>query len=330
MYFGRNRILDSDVAVKFYYWGSNKLFHAEPNSLAAIDSPNVLAVLNAGLIDGDWAFFVTPYCSHGDIDDVLDKTEFGNFKAIKLTCDLLIGLGALHEHRYVHRYVQRDIKPANILLSDDSNALIGDFGSIKHIPEGQHTIPASSHAVLYRPPESITSEHYGTAGDIYQAGIFFYQILGGHLPYDAVSWLTKPERKQYEALPTPPDKIQYADLCIRTRISKGKLLDVGSLPPWVNETLKRTIRKATNVDPDKRFKSAAEFQVHLNNSRSKVSDWSIEEGFPTKKGETSFRICEEDGEYFVSKRRNSNKWRKDNSIKASSYEDAVSSIEALN
>src|SRR5690554_6179789 len=48
LFFGRNRILNTRVAVKFYYWGGEVDYHAEPNTLANIHSPNILEVHNAG------------------------------------------------------------------------------------------------------------------------------------------------------------------------------------------------------------------------------------------------------------------------------------------
>ena len=271
LFFGENRILKTKVAVKFYYWGGEEKFHAEPSTLASINSPHVLAVQNAGLIDGNWAYFVTEYCPNGDMDDVIERTQLGNVKAVDLVCELLIGVGALHEKRYLHR----DLKPANIYVSDDNQAVIGDFGSIKYMPTGMNSIPASRHAVLYRPPESIETDVYCFLGDIYQAGIVLYQLLGGHLPYDEVSWLTNSERKRYDGLSDETDKTIYADECIKTKIEKGKVLSLQSLPPWVPDKLKRTIRKATHTDKAKRFPSASAFHVHLNNLKPEIPNWMI-------------------------------------------------------
>ncbi|MBJ7589494.1 protein kinase domain-containing protein [Aeromonas veronii] len=149
LYFGRNRILNTNVAVKFYYWGGDTRFHAEPSALAQLVGDNILSIHNAGLLDGEWAYFVTAFCRNGDLDDLLNSSSIGNIEAVDRTCQVLSGVGVLHENRYVHR----DLKPANIYVGDNSQSIIGDFGSIKHIPEGQSSIPASSHAVLYRPPE---------------------------------------------------------------------------------------------------------------------------------------------------------------------------------
>jgi serine/threonine protein kinase len=133
LFFGKNKILGTEVAVKFYYWGNDKKYHAEPRNLAAIESDNILAIHAASLIDNDWAYFVTPYCQHGDLDNYIDATTFGNLGAIDLVSGALSGLSYLHANRLLHR----DLKPSNIYLNDNKQAIIGDFGSLKTVPEGK-------------------------------------------------------------------------------------------------------------------------------------------------------------------------------------------------
>ncbi|MBI5593500.1 MAG: protein kinase [Deltaproteobacteria bacterium] len=323
LFFGENRILNTKVAVKFYYWGGDAKYHAEPNTLASINSPHILSVQSAGLIDGEWAYFVTPYCSRGDMDDVIEQTELGNTKAIDFTCELLIGVGALHEKRFLHR----DLKPANIYVGDEEQSIIGDFGSIKYMPVGMDSIPASSHSILYRPPESIETNSYGFAGDIYQSGIVLYQLLGGFLPYDETSWLSKSERKRYNDLGPSDDRSIFVDQCLKTKIKRGRIIDLSSLPPWVPEKLKRTISRATNINPRKRFPTASAFHVHLNNLRPVIPDWVIEQGVPVMRGATSFRICYGDNElYYVQKSCNCGQWRRDNSFNSTTISGIAAEI----
>ena len=324
LYFGQNRILEIEVAVKFYYWGGNARFHAEPTALAAVAAPNILPVLNAGLLDGEWAYFVTPFCKNGDVDDLLDRSDIGNVEAIERTCQILNGVGVLHQKRYLHR----DLKPANIYVGDNSESIIGDFGSIKVLPENQTSIPASSHAVLYRPPESVETNSYGFEGDFYQCGMILFQLLGGLLPYDEASWLSRSERKTYNELPNDVDRSLYVDQCIKAKIVRGSIIDVSSLPPWVPGLLKRTVRKATHKDPGRRYRSISAFHAHLNNIRSKIPDWHITEGIPHLRAQPQYKICEEDGDYFVIKSRTGEKWRRDNSFKGTDLADLVREISA--
>jgi serine/threonine protein kinase len=323
LFFGVNRILKNEVAVKFYYWGGDAKFHAEPSTLASIEAPNILQVKNAGLLDGEWAYFVTPRCSNGDLDDVLEKTEYGNLQAVERTKQVLSGVIHLHQRRYLHR----DLKPSNIYVGEDGRSIIGDFGSIKYIPEGISSIPASSHAVLYRPPESIDKGCYGFEGDIYQCGMILYQLLGGYLPYEEMAWLNKSERRKLDHLASRADKAIFIDVCIQGKIQSGKVVNISSLPSWVPENLRRTIRRATHPNPAKRYASASAFHTHLNNIKSDIPDWSVIGGQPILSGTTSFRVCNDNGNFYVQKSKNGGDWRRDNSYTGDSISELVEKIE---
>lgn len=147
VFFGTNRVTGTHVAIKYYYWGGKTQYHAEPRQLAQLDAENVLKILDAGLIDSNWAYFMTPTCVGGDIDSAVESNPLGLRTAIDYIYQTLAGLSHLHGSRYLHR----DIKPANLYLTDTGKVVIGDFGSVKFLPETQSTIPASSHSLIYRP-----------------------------------------------------------------------------------------------------------------------------------------------------------------------------------
>lgn len=325
LFFGHNNVINRRVAIKYYYWGGESEFHAEPRRLAQIDSENVVKIYHAELINQDWAYFITEYCKNGDLDDFLEQGPVGLRKAIDIVMNLLSGLSHLHGIRFAHR----DLKPQNILIGDDYRALIGDFGSVKKIPNGQEDIPGSGHAILYRPPESVQFGRYGLRGDIYQLGIILYQALGGYLPYEGTAWLNKLTTKGYNALSDPFDKSRYIDNIIKEKIVAGNLISSNHLPPWVPTSIKRVISKAINTDVNKRYESVASFLTRLNTLKSKVSNWDIIEGCPTLLGTTSYRICyESKGKYRVEKRRKG-EWRKDNSFEITDLANQVRAIENL-
>ena len=194
VYLGKNKITGQPVVIKFYYWGGQQLYHAEPQQLADLNSQHILSILDAGLADSQWAYFVTPLCTNGDLDEALEHGPLGNLDCIDKATDVLNGLSHLHSARLLHR----DLKPSNIFLNDDRRALIGDFGSVKKLPEGSQSISPSGHSLIYRPPETITSNSYGPTGDIYQVGLVLYQLLGGALPYDGHAWLSQRQLEQLE------------------------------------------------------------------------------------------------------------------------------------
>lgn len=321
VFFGTNRITEKSVAVKFYYWGGKAEFHAEPKQLAQIEADNVLKIQDAALLDNKWAYFVTPNCANGDLDEVLEITSLGNMAAIDYTYQILSGLSYLHAKQFLHR----DIKPANIYISDDNKAVIGDFGSVKKIPEGASSIPASSHSLLYRPPESISKNAYGIVGDIYQAGIVLYQLAGGVLPYDGREWLSRRELEYYESIALSHDQQEFVDQCIRSRIISGKVLSLSTLPPWVPPTLKRVIRKACHVDSAQRFVNASSFMAKLHELRPSILDWRVVDGMPVFFGNISYRIVERENGLGVQKR-TAGDWRNDNGFSGVTIEELVDEI----
>ena len=324
LFFGSNLVHKQQVAVKFYYWGGQQAYHAEPRILAEIDSPNVSTILDAATIDDSWAYFVTPFYPKGDIDDELRRCSHGNLRAVNLTRDILNGLSHLHARQLVHR----DLKPQNILVDDSGGGVIGDLGSVKRIPDGQDLVPASGHSLIYQPPEAAQAGEYGKHGDLYQVGMIFYQLLGGNLPYDELSWLNQRELRRYYSIPDLVERQNFATGIIRTRAIRGKVIDLRTLPPWVCDQVKRTISKACNVDPGKRYQSCSDFLGRLAKVRKKIHDWRIEDGSPTRRNGVSYRIIHApSGKVQEIRKRKTGGWRKDNSILAQSLKDAVHEID---
>jgi len=321
VFFGTNRVTGTQVTLKYYYWGGKTEYHAEPRQLAQIDAQNVLKILDAGLIDAKWAYFMTPTCTGGDLDLVLESSPLGVKSALEYTYQALSGLSHLHGCRFLHR----DIKLANLYLTESGSVVIGDFGSVKRLPEAASAIPASSHSLAYRPPETIITNSYGITGDIYQCGLVLYQLLGGTLSYDGLAWLSKRELTQLETLATPLDKEDFVDRCIKAKIAAGRAIDLTSLPPWVPKPIRRIINKACHVDAAQRYQSASAFMAKIHEIRPTAPDWQVIEGFPTLLAKTSYRIVSNEDGYSVQKRAGAD-WRNDRTIVGDNLEELVESI----
>ena len=322
--FGHNTLLDRKVAVKFCYWGGDKAYLAEPKNLAAIESPNIVTIFDAALLDQDYVYFITPYYESGDLDGIILGELPGNAGAVDIACGILSGLTCLHAERYLHR----DLKPENVFVGDDGSPLIGDFGSVKTVPEGSDTIPGSGHSLIYTPPESVESQEYSFAGDIYQVGVAFYQLLGGYLPYEETAWLSEEELQEYGELKSYVDRSVFATNAIKNRIVSGTVVNVRSLPPWVCTPLRRAVSKACHLDPARRFQSANAFLAHLHKLKPAIRPWLVADGYPTLPGGTSYRLCRETNEdvYRVEKRKTSG-WRRDNSFEHDDLRSVVKAVE---
>jgi len=324
LFFGQNRISKQKVAIKFYDWGGDP-HHAEPKYLATISSSNVIQILDASFVDDDYAYFLTPYFNNGDLDVEIYREIEGNIRAVSVVRDILSGLSYLHMHNLLHR----DLKAQNILVDNGLKAVIGDFGSVRRIPQGSSSVPGSGHSLIYTPPESISSKSYGVPGDIYQVGILLFQMLGGALPYEESSWLDPKDLNKYRLTPDSTEKQIFATVCIKKKILRGKVADVETLPPWVCKHLRRIVLKACNTNPEKRYQTCSDFLANLNAIGSKIRDWKVENGCPTCYGKTSYRIVlnRESGEYFVEKNKDAG-WRRDNSFVGSIVNDLVLEIDS--
>jgi len=304
----RNRVLNRPVAIKFYYWADGVRLHVEPQSLAAVRSDAIINILEASVIGQEWALFVTPYCANGDLDRYREFHRFGLRSGLRFVERLLHGVSALHAERMVHR----DLKPENILVSDDNLPLIADFGSVRVIPEQQSDVPGSGHAVLYRPPESFGSRRYDFRGDVYQCGLVLYQVLGGHLVYDAMAYLDTQQRERYAAMNDEYERSRLVDEAIRDRVVAGRLIDLSSLPYFVPRVSRSIIRKATAANPAQRYQSAGDMVSAIHVAWNKSIDWEYEDDRPVARSQRGrYRLCpsETQGQYLVQQNLGSG-WRK--------------------
>ncbi|MGA2169864.1 MAG: serine/threonine-protein kinase [Terracidiphilus sp.] len=266
LFFAQNKISNANVAIKFYAGESGDQQHDEPRKLAAIQSPNVLPIHEARNISDGWAYFITPRCDGGDLDDTIQSRP-SMHEAIDIAIGICEGVGALHSQRMVHR----DLKPANIVMHE-GKPRIADFGSVRAIAIGEEDTHSSRHSVLYRPPESFVNDRYGFRGDIYQIGLVTYQLLGGWFSYDGIEYLKEKELRDLALIADPVDRSLFVDSVIEKRSRSGTLVRLGSLPPWAKRA-KRAIRSMTNPNPSARPSTVADVVAALTKLRVESHDW---------------------------------------------------------
>ena len=102
LFFATNLVSHQDVAIKFYAIEPGNHQHDEPRQLAAINSSNVLPVLDARRVSNDWAYFVTPRCREGDLDDLI-QTKPSVHVALDTAIGVCRGVSAIHALRMIHR-----------------------------------------------------------------------------------------------------------------------------------------------------------------------------------------------------------------------------------
>jgi serine/threonine-protein kinase len=165
-----------------------KRFEAEARVMAEMKSPHVVEVLDSGQHDGQ-PFIVMEYCCH-NLGLLIGETyrlerparALRVDKAIRFAQQILLGLSHLHENGIVHR----DIKPFNVLLTDDETVRLTDFGLSKvrgEMLSGPRQMVVGS--PYYAAPEQ--EEHpdkVDPRADLYSVGVVLYRMLTGRLPMD--------------------------------------------------------------------------------------------------------------------------------------------------
>jgi len=270
LYFARNKISGADVAIKFYSGEPGEHRHDEPRQLSVIESPYVLPIMDARNISDDWAYFITPRCFEGDLDDLIESKPSVHI-AIDVVLGICNGASEIHSLGMLHR----DLKPGNIVMHNGMPR-IADFGSVRALEDGAEDMTASRHSILFRPPESFDTGRYNIKGDIYQIGIITYQLLGGTLHYDGERFLNAREAKEYAKIDNEVDRSIFIDRIIEKNAKNGKLLCFSTLPPWVDHSARRALYAMINPNPSKRLSSVSDVAAALTHMRSNLSDWKYE------------------------------------------------------
>jgi tetratricopeptide (TPR) repeat protein len=156
-------------------------FRREARAMARLDHPNIVALYDIGE-DGGRAFFVCQYISGGDLRGAL--REAGGPLPIERTLsiaeDLCRALAFAHEHGIVHR----DVKPANIWLTSDGAAKLGDFGLAIAVGQSRVTLAGSVvGTAAYMAPEQAHGQPADARSDLYALGCVLYEMLTGQPPF---------------------------------------------------------------------------------------------------------------------------------------------------
>ncbi len=191
VYKAQDTTLDRFVAIKFLpahlsMMGENKSrFLQEAKAAAALNHPNILNVYEIDEKDG-MMFLVMEYLEGETLKDHLTNLKTGPGIAYRLALDwaslIAKGLKAAHDKNIIHR----DIKPHNIMLTNNSQIKIMDFGLAKLKSGAGLTKTGTSLGTLsYMSPEQVQGIATDQRSDIWSLGVVLYEMLTGELPFKA-------------------------------------------------------------------------------------------------------------------------------------------------
>ncbi|MBN1465358.1 serine/threonine protein kinase, partial [candidate division KSB1 bacterium] len=154
-------------------------FQREAKTLAQLDHPNIIDVLDFGTL-GQFFYISFEYFKSRTLREVIRAGDLRNDQKRHVLVQLLRGLDYAHARQVIHR----DIKPENILLDDENRLKIADFGLAHIRGEASFTQQASIVGTpSYMSPEQIRGEELTAQSDLFSTGIVAYELFTGSHPF---------------------------------------------------------------------------------------------------------------------------------------------------
>ncbi|MFC1435840.1 Stk1 family PASTA domain-containing Ser/Thr kinase [Streptacidiphilus sp. N1-3] len=186
VYRGLDTRLDRVVALKVMHPGLagdpefTARFIREAKAVARLAHPNVVNVYDQGA-DGDAVFLAMEYVPGWTLRDLMrDRGALTPRTVLDILEPILAGLGAAHRAGLVHR----DVKPENVLLTEDGRVKVTDFGLVRAVSgESSVTTGQVMGTVSYLAPEQIEQGAMDPRTDVYACGILMFEMLTGRKPY---------------------------------------------------------------------------------------------------------------------------------------------------
>lgn len=206
-------------------------FNQEARTLARLEHPHILPVYDYGEQAGT-TYLVMRYINAGTLSDLIAQQGPMDLDDV---ARILSQIGQALAYAHSQGVIHRDIKPSNVLIDEQGNAFLTDFGIAKLIASTAQFTRAGTilGTPAYMSPEQGLDRPIDHRSDIYALGVMLYEMVTGHVPYDAETPLAVLLKHVHEPL-RPPRQIRQ------------------DLP----EGVERVILKAMAKSPDDRFQTA--------------------------------------------------------------------------
>ncbi len=210
-------------------------FQREARSAARLSDPHVVAVYDQGE-DGSLVYLAMEYVPGRTVRDVLrEHGRLSAEQALTILDPVLQALEAAHRAGFVHR----DVKPENVLLTDDGRVKVADFGLARAISAATSTAATQGlliGTVAYLSPEQVERGVADARSDVYGAGILLYEMVTGSVPFAGETPLAVAYQHVNAAVPSP-----------------------SSVRPDVSPLIDGLVAQSATRDPDDRYPDAAAF-----------------------------------------------------------------------
>ena len=178
--------------------------------LKKLNHPNIVK-LHDLIIDTNYnnIYFVFDYFKNGDLAHFLDNKPLKEKFCKKYSKQLADGLKYLLDNNILHR----DLKPQNILLTDDFNIKIADFGFARKVDKNMllNTLCGSP---MYMAPEIINKQDYSIKSDLWSVGVIIYQMIFGRVPFEVTNFVQLIKKINNEQIGYEHKDIKISPACL--------------------------------------------------------------------------------------------------------------------
>jgi serine/threonine protein kinase len=189
-------------------------FEAEAQTVARLEHMNITPLYDYWR-DPEGAYLVMRYLRGGNLQTALRDDPYDLETAARLLDQVASALAVAHRSHVIHR----DIKPANILLDEDGNGYVADFGLAKDLDNGAIAHTQAGDVVGtpdYLSPEQVRNEPVTPKSDIYSLGLVLYEMLTGSHPFPELL----PVERMFKHLNEPVPKIASLDQNVADAINE--------------------------------------------------------------------------------------------------------------
>jgi eukaryotic-like serine/threonine-protein kinase len=240
----RDNQLDRRVAIKILhqrYAGDPEYlerFRREARAVAQLSHPNIVTVIDRG-DDGGRQFIVFEHVDGENLKELVVRSgRLPVRRALELALAVADGLAFAHGQGLVHR----DVKPQNVLLSNEGDVKVTDFGIARSL-EVDHGVTQTGTVIgtgEYLAPEQASGQPVSPATDVYSLGVVLWEMLAGEVPFDGENFVAVALRHVNEPLP-----------------------DLRDLRPDLSPRVVATVERALAKDPALRFPTMAALAIEL-------------------------------------------------------------------
>ncbi len=188
VYKGKDHMLNRYVAIKVLKKEFRedetfvRKFRSEAQAAAGLLNPNIVNVYDVGEDRGLY-YIVMELVEGITLKDYIDKkSRLSPKEVISIGIQMCMGIEEAHKHHIIHR----DIKPQNIIISNDGKVKVTDFGIARMVTSTTVSTVAMG-SVHYTSPEQARGGYSDEKSDIYSVGITLYEMVTGEVPFNGES-----------------------------------------------------------------------------------------------------------------------------------------------